>query len=163
MSTDEATVDNRVESSSDATIVVDNVSKWFGNVVAVNEVSLEIRPGITGLLGPNGAGKTTLLHMMTGLSGASRGQVRVLGQPVRGDTKLYRRIGVMTEHQAVYDFYTGREFVEFSARMHSLPDNPPGSRQGHRGRQDGGRAGPPPVHLLARNAAAHEARRHACP
>ena len=124
MSTDEATVDNRVESSSDATIVVDNVSKWFGNVVAVNEVSLEIRPGITGLLGPNGAGKTTLLHMMTGLSGASRGQVRVLGQPVRGDTKLYRRIGVMTEHQAVYDFYTGREFVEFSARMHSLPDVP---------------------------------------
>ena len=120
MSTDEATVDNRVESSSDATIVVDNVSKWFGNVVAVNEVSLEIRPGITGLLGPNGAGKTTLLHMMTGLSGASRGQVRVLGQPVRGDTKLYRRIGVMTEHQAVYDFYTGREFVEFSARMHKL-------------------------------------------
>ena len=104
------------------TIVVDNVSKWYGNVVAVNEVSLEIRPGITGLLGPNGAGKTTLLHMMTGLSATSQGQVQVLGQRVRGDTQLYRQIGVMTEHQAVYDFYTGREFVEFSARMHKLPN-----------------------------------------
>ena len=104
------------------TITVDNVSKWYGNVVAVNEVSLEIRPGITGLLGPNGAGKTTLLHMMTGLSATSQGQVQVLGQRVRGDTQLYRQIGVMTEHQAVYDFYTGREFVEFSARMHKLPN-----------------------------------------
>ncbi|MCY4390934.1 MAG: ABC transporter ATP-binding protein [Chloroflexi bacterium] len=105
-----------------ATIVVDNVSKWFGNVVAVNEISLEISPGITGLLGPNGAGKTTLLHMMTGLSATSRGNVTVLGRPVRGDTNLYRQIGVMTEHQAVYDFYTGREFVELSARMHKLDD-----------------------------------------
>ena len=104
------------------TITVDNVSKWFGNVVAVNEVSLEIGPGITGLLGPNGAGKTTLLHMMTGLSSTSEGQIQVLGQRVRGDTQLYRQIGVMTEHQAVYDFYTGREFVEFSARMHKLPN-----------------------------------------
>lgn len=107
-------------SASDATIVVDNVSKWFGNVVAVNEVSLEIGPGVTGLLGPNGAGKTTLLHMMTGLSAVSRGSVTVLGHPIRADTQLYRRIGVMTEHQAVYEFYTGREFVELSARMHKL-------------------------------------------
>ena len=120
MSTNEATVDDNVKSSSDATIVVENVSKWFGNVVAVNEVSLEIGPGITGLLGPNGAGKTTLLHMMTGLSSVSEGKVTVLGQDVRGDSQLYRQIGVMTEHQAVYDFYTGREFVEFSARMHKL-------------------------------------------
>ncbi len=109
-------------STNGATIVVDNVSKWFGNVVAVNEVSLEFGPGITGLLGPNGAGKTTLLHMMTGLSATSRGSVTVLGRPVRGDTGLYREIGVMTEHQAVYDFYTGREFVELSARMHKLDD-----------------------------------------
>ena len=107
-------------SAPETTISVDNVSKWFGNVVAVNEVSLEIGPGITGLLGPNGAGKTTLLHMMTGLSSVSEGKVTVLGQDVRGDSQLYRQIGVMTEHQAVYDFYTGREFVEFSARMHKL-------------------------------------------
>ena len=111
-------------SGNGATIVVDNVSKWFGNVVAVNEVSLEIGPGITGLLGPNGAGKTTLLHMMTGLSGVSRGSVTILGRPVRGDTQLYRQIGVMTEHQAAYDFYTGREFVELSARMHKLDNIP---------------------------------------
>ena len=109
-------------SAPEATISVDNVSKWFGNVVAVNEVSLEIGPGITGLLGPNGAGKTTLLHMMTGLSAVSEGKIAVLGQDARGDSQLYRQIGVMTEHQAVYDFYTGREFVEFSARMHKLPN-----------------------------------------
>ena len=109
-------------SAPEATISVANVSKWFGNVVAVNEVSLEIGPGITGLLGPNGAGKTTLLHMMTGLSAVSEGKVTVLGKDARGDSQLYRHIGVMTEHQAVYDFYTGREFVEFSARMHKLPN-----------------------------------------
>ncbi len=122
MSADEAVVNANPASSPDATITVENVSKWFGNVVAVNEVSLNIGPGITGLLGPNGAGKTTLLHMMTGLSAPSRGQVRIFGLPARGDTRLYRQIGVMTEHQAVYDFYTGREFVEFSARMHGLPN-----------------------------------------
>ena len=109
-----------MSSENGATIIVDNVSKWYGNVVAVSEVSLEIGPGITGLLGPNGAGKTTLLHMMTGLAGTSRGKITVLGRPVRGDSQLYRQIGVMTEHQAAYDFLTGREFVELSARMHRI-------------------------------------------
>ena len=163
MSADGATVDNNMQSSSDATIVVDNVSKWFGNVVAVNEVSLEFGPGITGLLGPNGAGKTTLLHMMTGLSATSRGSVTVLGRPVRGDTGLYREIGVMTEHQAVYDFYTGREFVELSARMHKTGKRPPSGGQGHRVRPYVRRAGSPPFYVFTRDAATDETRSHACP
>jgi len=106
-------------------IEVRQVSKWFGNVVAVNEVTLQVRPGITGLLGPNGAGKTTLLHMISGLSRPSAGEVRVLGQPVRDNPGIYRHIGVMSEQEVVYGFYTGRQFVEFAARLHVLDPTGP--------------------------------------
>jgi len=106
-------------------IEVRQVSKWFGNVVAVNEVTLQVRPGITGLLGPNGAGKTTLLHMISGLSRPSAGEVRALGQPVRDNPGIYRRIGVMSEQEVVYGFYTGRQFVEFAARLHVLDPTGP--------------------------------------
>lgn len=105
---------------SEPVIDVRGVSKWFGNLVAVNEVSLQVFPGITGLLGPNGAGKTTLLHMITGLSGPSVGEVKLLGEPMRENAGIYRRIGVMSEHEAVYGFYTGREFVEFAAQLYGL-------------------------------------------
>ena len=104
------------------TIEVNGVSKWFGSVVAVNDVSFQVRPGITGLLGPNGAGKTTLLHMMAGLAKVSKGDLRILGEPVRGNIDLYRRIGVMSEHEAVYNVFTGRELVEFSAKMQRIKD-----------------------------------------
>ena len=102
------------------TINVQGVSKWFGSVVAVNDVSFQVRPGITGLLGPNGAGKSTILHMITGKASASEGEVTVLGQAPRNNPEIYRDIGVMSEHEAVYGFYTGREFVEFTARLHGL-------------------------------------------
>jgi ABC-2 type transport system ATP-binding protein len=111
-------------SNSNPTIVVDNVSRWFGSVVAVNEVSLEIRPGITGLLGPNGAGKTTLLHMIAGLAKVSEGKIEVLGQPVRDNPELYRNMGVMAENDALYEFYTGRQFVELAAKLHGLQNIP---------------------------------------
>ena len=101
-------------------IDVMGVSKWFGSVVAVNDVSFQVQPGITGLLGPNGAGKSTILHMITGKASCSEGEVTVLGQPARDNPELYRSIGVMSEHEAVYGFYTGREFVEFTARLHGL-------------------------------------------
>ena len=107
-------------------IDVRGVSKWFGSVVAVNDVSLQVYPGITGLLGPNGAGKTTLLHLMAGLAGCSDGSVTVFGEPVRNNPSMYERVGVMSEHEAVYGFQTGRQFVEFSAKMHGLkPLKPP--------------------------------------
>ena len=102
------------------TVDVRGVSKWFGNVVAVNDVSLQVYPGITGLLGPNGAGKTTLLHMMEGLMRPSRGEVRLLGEATQNNLQLYRRIGVMSEHEAVYGVFSGRQFVEFTARLHGL-------------------------------------------
>jgi ABC-2 type transport system ATP-binding protein len=102
------------------TIEVRGVSKWFGSVVAVNDVSFQVHPGITGLLGPNGAGKTTLLHMIAGLKNPSEGDVSLLGESPRDDFLVYRRVGVMSEQEAVYGFYSGREFVEFSARLHGL-------------------------------------------
>jgi ABC-2 type transport system ATP-binding protein len=86
-------------------------------VVAVNDVSFEVRPGITGLLGPNGAGKTTLLRLICGLAKVSQGRVRVFGEDPRENAELYRRIGVMTEHESTYEILTGRQLVELSARL----------------------------------------------
>ena len=104
------------------TIVVDAVSRWFAGVVAVSDVSLVVEPGVTALLGPNGAGKTTLLRTIAGLTATSQGTVRVFGEPVRGNPGLYRRIGYMTEHESVYDFLTGRQFVELNARLQGVED-----------------------------------------
>src|SRR5688500_13234591 len=103
-------------------IRVDRVSRWFGSVVAVSDVSFDVAPGITGLLGPNGAGKTTLLRMMTGLAATSTGAVAVFGEPVRDNPPLYRRIGVMSEHETVYGFMKGREFVTMMGRLRGVPD-----------------------------------------
>ena len=108
--------------SSEPVIRVAGVSKWFGNVVAVSDISFDIRPGITGLLGPNGAGKTTLLRMMCGLASPSEGTITVFGNPARSDPSMYGRIGVMREHEAVYEFLTGRQFVEFSAKLRGVSD-----------------------------------------
>jgi ABC-2 type transport system ATP-binding protein len=103
-------------------IRVNGVSRWFGPVVAVSDVSFDIGPGITGLLGPNGAGKTTLLRMMTGLAATSTGSVTMFGQPVRDNPPLYARIGVMSEHETVYGFMKGREFVRMMGKLRHVPD-----------------------------------------
>ena len=107
--------------STTPVIQVDGVSRWFGSVVAVSDVSFGIAPGITGLLGPNGAGKTTLLRMMTGLAATSSGTVTMFGEPVRDNPPLYRRIGVMSEHETVYGFMKGREFVTMMGRLRGVP------------------------------------------
>ena len=108
--------------SGNPVMTLRSVSKWYGNVVAVNDVTLDVHPGVTGLLGPNGAGKTTVLHMMAGLAGPSEGKIEVLGQPVRDNPEVYRKLGMMSEHEAVYPFYSGRSFVELAARLHGLGD-----------------------------------------
>jgi len=108
--------------TSEPVIRVDGVSRWFGSVVAVSEISFDVGPGITGLLGPNGAGKTTLLRMMTGLADTSSGTVTVFGQPVRDNPPLYRRLGVMSEHETVYGFMKGREFVRMMGRLRGVTD-----------------------------------------
>ena len=108
--------------TSGAAIEVRAVSKWFGSVVAVNDVSFEVFPGVTGILGPNGAGKTTLLSMMCGLQRPSQGSVRVLGQEVVGNVGLYGRVGIMLEHDALYPFMTGRGFVQLAAKLQGVGD-----------------------------------------
>ncbi|MDQ2689024.1 MAG: ABC transporter ATP-binding protein [Chloroflexota bacterium] len=105
-----------------STLALASVSRWYGNVVAVNDVSFEVGPGITGLLGPNGAGKTTLLHMMTGFLAPSAGRVELDGTATWRHPEIYRSVGFVPEREAVYPFLTGRQFVTASARLHELPD-----------------------------------------
>jgi ABC-2 type transport system ATP-binding protein len=106
----------------DARIELRNVSRWYGNVVAVNDVSFALGPGITGLLGPNGAGKTTILHMMAGLLRPSVGQVSIDGAAAAGNPDIYRRLSLVPEREAVQPFLTGFEFVRTCARLQSLPN-----------------------------------------
>jgi ABC-2 type transport system ATP-binding protein len=105
-----------------ATLLLDTVSRWFGNVVAVNDVTMSIGPGVTGLLGPNGAGKSTLIHMMGGFLPPSSGTVTLDGDVVWRNEEIYRRIGLVPEREAMYDVVTGWEFVLANAKLHRLSD-----------------------------------------
>jgi ABC-2 type transport system ATP-binding protein len=98
-------------------IAFQEVSKWYGNVIGVNKLSVAIGPGITGLLGPNGAGKSTLLQLATGQLYPSQGIVRVLGQQVWNNAFLNRLIGLCPEQDAFYEWMTGRDFVFTCARL----------------------------------------------
>lgn len=99
---------------------VSGASRWYGNVVAVNDVTFRLDRGVTGLLGPNGAGKSTLLHMIAGFLAPSSGSVTVAGSPTRGHPELYRSVGLVPEHEAVYPFLTGRQFVHANARLQGM-------------------------------------------
>jgi ABC-2 type transport system ATP-binding protein len=103
-------------------IEVRNASRWYGNVVAVNDVSFTLGPGITGLLGPNGAGKTTILHMMAGLLRPSAGDVLVRGVAAAGNPDIYRQLALVPEREAVQPFLSGFEFVRMCARLQHLPN-----------------------------------------
>jgi ABC-2 type transport system ATP-binding protein len=105
-----------------ATIEVQNASRWYGNVVAVNDVSFTVGPGITGLLGPNGAGKTTLLHMIAGLLAPSDGEIRVSGSSAWRNPSMYRHVGLVPEREAVPPFLTGFEFALANARLQGVAD-----------------------------------------
>ncbi|OAI39633.1 ABC transporter [bacterium SCGC AG-212-C10] len=111
-----------VADTAAGTLEVVNVSKWYGNVVAVNDVSFTLGPGITGLLGPNGAGKSTLLHMLSGFLRPSNGKVLVHGVPAWQNPEMYRTVGLVPERESVYPFMCGKEFVIASAKLHKLPN-----------------------------------------
>jgi ABC-2 type transport system ATP-binding protein len=104
------------------TIQLDNVSRWYRNVVAVNDVSMTIGPGVTGLLGPNGAGKSTLIALMSGFLAPSTGTVTLDGVPLWRNEQVYRKIGLVPEREALFDYLTGRQFVMANAELHGLPD-----------------------------------------
>ena len=103
-------------------VALRNVAKWYGDVVAVSDLSFGIGPGVTGLLGPNGAGKSTVLNMIAGLLAPSAGSVTVLGEPVRGNPKIYRSLGFSSEHEQLYGSLRGREFVRLNAILQKVPD-----------------------------------------
>jgi ABC-2 type transport system ATP-binding protein len=105
-----------------STIELVGVSRWFGNVVAVNDVTMTIGPGVTGLLGPNGAGKSTLLGMMSGFLPPSSGTVTIDGVEVWRNPEMYRDIGLVPEAEAMFDGMTAHEFVLANARLHQLSD-----------------------------------------
>lgn len=104
------------------TVIVTELSKWFGPKVAVSEVSIGFGPGVTGLLGPNGAGKTTLLRVIAGLQRPSQGEVTVLGVNPRTDSAVYQKMSLVPEDEAIYERLTGREFVELAARLARVDD-----------------------------------------
>lgn len=101
-------------------IAVDGVSKFFGSVVAVSDVTFAIDDGVTALLGPNGAGKSTLFRMMCGLTPASRGELRVLGADPRVDLAVRGSIGLVPQQDALFDHLTAREFVTIAATTHGI-------------------------------------------
>ena len=104
------------------TLHIDHTSRWFGNVVAVNDITMDIGPGVTGLLGPNGAGKSTLINMMAGFLPPSTGSVTLDSAPIWRNQEAYREIGLVHEREGMYDFLTGWDFVLANAELHKLSD-----------------------------------------
>lgn len=100
--------------------MVERVSKWFGDLVAVSDVSFAVSPGVTALLGPNGAGKSTMLRMLCGLALPSSGSVRVLGRNPRTDPTIASEIGLAPQQESVFGFLTALQFVQASAELQGL-------------------------------------------
>ncbi|CAN5745914.1 ABC transporter ATP-binding protein [soil metagenome] len=103
-----------------ATIELNQVSKWYGDIVAVSDISFGVGPGVTGLLGPNGAGKSTTLKMMAGLQAPSSGKVTINDVEMRGKPQAYRDLGLVSEHEVIYPFLSGRDFVRLNAKLQNL-------------------------------------------
>jgi ABC-2 type transport system ATP-binding protein len=101
-------------------VSVTNVTKAFGDVVAVSDVTFTVGPGITALLGPNGAGKSTLFRMLCGLASPTRGTVRVLGRDARTDLEVRGSIGLAPQQDALFDRLSARRFVELAAATHAV-------------------------------------------
>ena len=102
------------------TILLDHVSKWYGSIVGLNDVSIAISGGVTGILGMNGAGKSTLFKLLTGKLKPSQGTVRLFGIDPWQSTSPFGRIGYVSESEKMYDWMTGLEFVSTMARLHGM-------------------------------------------
>jgi ABC-2 type transport system ATP-binding protein len=103
-------------------VVADHLSKWYGQVIGLNDVSVTVPSGITGLLGPNGAGKSTFMKLITGQLKPSKGSVAVLGEPIWQNPGLYHRIGFCPEQDAFYDRMTGSEWVTALVRLNGVTE-----------------------------------------
>ncbi len=107
-------------------ISADHLSKWYGQVIGLNDVTASVPPGITGLLGPNGAGKSTFMKLITGQLRPSKGEVTVLGEPIWRNPKLYFRVGFCPEQDAFYERMTGLEWVSALVRLNGYSEKEAG-------------------------------------
>jgi ABC-2 type transport system ATP-binding protein len=103
-------------------ILFENVSKFYGDVLGVNRVSLQLNPGVTSLVGPNGAGKTTLMNLLTGLIWPTRGRIRVLGTSPADPEKFFRLVGYCTQFDSFARGVNGYEFIYDTLRLHGMND-----------------------------------------
>ena len=103
-------------------VVADHVSKWYGQVIGLNDVTVSVPPGITGLLGPNGAGKSTFMKLITGQLTPSKGSMKVLGEPIWNNPHLYFQIGFCPEQDSFYERMTGLEWVTALVRLNGLSE-----------------------------------------
>jgi ABC-2 type transport system ATP-binding protein len=101
-------------------IATEHLSKWYGQVSGLNDVTVAVPSGITGLLGPNGAGKSTFMKVVTGQLKPSKGSVRVLGETIWGNPGLYKRLGFCPEQDAFYERMTGLDWVTALVRLNGL-------------------------------------------
>jgi ABC-2 type transport system ATP-binding protein len=108
--------------SAPAIVTADHLSKWYGQVIGLNDVTVSVPPGITGLLGPNGAGKSTFMKLITGQLTPSKGEIRVLGERIWQNPGIFRRIGFCPEQDAFYDRMTGLEWVSALVRLNGLDE-----------------------------------------
>jgi ABC-2 type transport system ATP-binding protein len=113
-----------VSGAAPPAVAFENVSRWYGDTVALADVSFHLDPGVTGLLGHNGAGKSTALKLCAGFTRPSSGTVRVLGTDLTADPDAYRRIGIAADRDAQWPFMTAREMVAVLARLRGAPDPP---------------------------------------
>jgi ABC-2 type transport system ATP-binding protein len=109
-------------------IEIEGCSKWYGQILGIQDISLTVPGGVVGLLGPNGAGKSTLMKLLSGLLEPSRGKVKVFGREIFDDPSVRRRLGYAPEHEGVYDELTAREFVAFMAELSGVPRAQAGER-----------------------------------
>ena len=109
-----------VEAALSPVVSASQVSKWYGQVIGLNDVTVSVPPGITGLLGPNGAGKSTFMKLITGQLRPSKGSVKVLGEPIWRNPHLYFQIGFCPEQDAFYERMTGLEWVTALVRLNGL-------------------------------------------
>ena len=106
-----------------------NLSKWFGDVVAVSDVSFSLGPGVTALLGPNGAGKSTMLRMIAGLAAPSQGAVRVFGADPRQDAAIRGRIGLAPQQESLFQEQRAVDFVTLAGQLNNLPNPKAAARE----------------------------------
>ena len=120
-----------MEAQKAPAVLIDQASKWYGQVIGINDVSLAIDGGVTGILGPNGAGKSTLFKLLMGRLKPSQGSVRLFGIDPWTSTSPYRRVGYVSESEKLYEWMTGLDFVTTLARLHGMTREEASNRSSH--------------------------------